>query len=96
MAGKKMNIKLKVLDKQYPMAILPELEEVYRIGEQELRRRLAELMANKIDGYTDLNYLAMVALDIAAENACLTSDREVSDDADRLIALAARIEERLK
>lgn len=96
MGVKKMNIKLKVLDKQYPMAIHPELEEVYRIGEQELRRRLSELMVRKIDGYTDLNYLAMVALDIAAENACLTSDREVSDDAERLMALAQRIEQQLK
>ncbi len=93
MSDAKLEIKLKVAGKRYPMKIDASLEEFYRLSERDVNRYLMNYMKDKIDGYNDQDYLALVALQLATANRLLLRNREVGgDEMQRLAALSAEIE----
>lgn len=85
-----------VLNKKYGLDIPDNLEEVYRIAERRLSEQLVEAMSEKWDGFNDRDYIAKVALDLAAELICLESEGNVSADSQAITALIEKIESRLK
>lgn len=93
MSDAKLEIKLKVAGRRYPMKIDASLEEFYRLSERDINRFMTHYMKDKVDGYNDQDYLALVALQLATANRLLLRNREVGDDEmKRLSALSAEIE----
>ncbi len=88
--------KFTVLGKKYTLGLDDELEEVFRMAERELNRRLIAKAGEKIDGYNDRDYLSLVALQVMAEALCLQHDNTVEPDTEAIAALIEKIESKLK
>lgn len=96
MNNDKLEIKLKIAGKTYPMSIEPQMEEIYRLAEREVNHRFVESQKDRTDGYGVQDYLASVAVELAVSNIRLSKSHEVgSEDLKRLAGLAKEVETHL-
>lgn len=96
MAGEKQRIKLRICNREYPLTIDPEKEEIYRAAERMLNERLARFEQLKVDGFGIQDCLAMTALDFAIHFLKIKQSREVGDDdVKALVEMNRRLEEYL-
>ena len=77
MAGKR-RIKLKVIGKEYPMTIQQNEEEKFRRAAQDLNALISVYKTRFAAEPED--YLAMAAIQIAADKVGLEMNRELSDE----------------
>ena len=89
MAGKR-RIKLKVIGKEYPMTILQNEEEKFRRAAQELNALISVYKTRFAAEPED--YLAMAAIQIAADKVGLEMDRELSDEKKALTEIEQTID----
>ena len=80
MEKQKQAITLKIAGGSYKFTIDREKEEVYRLAEREVNTYLAQIKQNRIKGWEDPDYLAIVALNFAIANVNLRQSREVGDE----------------
>lgn len=89
----KLNIKLTIAGKSYPLSIERENEEKYRRAEAEINHLVTEFRTRFRAG--DEDYLAMAALQIALANVELEMSRSLGDEIDSLVEIDRRLEEYL-
>ncbi|HJB85184.1 MAG TPA: cell division protein ZapA [Candidatus Alistipes merdigallinarum] len=89
MAGKR-RIKLKVIGKEYPMTILQNEEEKFRRAAQDLNALISVYKTRFAAEPED--YLAMAAIQIAADKVGLEMDRELSDEKKALTEIEQTID----
>ncbi len=96
MDGETLEIRLKIAGKTYTMQIPPEKEEAYRLAERVINRHVAEYEKARLDGYGPIDYLAIVALQLAVSNIRMTQSRQVGDsDLQRIAELSDALKEHL-
>ncbi len=89
MAGKR-RIKLKVIGKEYPMTILQNEEEKFRRAAQDLNALISVYKTRFAAEPED--YLAMAAIQIAADKVGLEMNRELSDEKKALTEIEQTID----
>ncbi len=89
MAGTR-RIKLKVIGKEYPMTILQNEEEKFRRAAQDLNALISVYKTRFAAEPED--YLAMAAIQIAADKVGLEMDRELSDEKKALTEIEQTID----
>ena len=83
--GPKLNIKLTIAGKSYPLTIDREKEEFYRRAEKEVNE-LVSVYRNRFRAEPE-DYLAMAALQLAVNNVEVERSRSLGEDIDKLVAL---------
>ena len=81
--SQKLNIKLTIAGKSYPLSIERENEEKYRRAEAEINDLVTEFRG-RFRAETE-DYLAMAALQIALANVEMEMSRSLGDDIDALV-----------
>ncbi len=90
------SITLKIAGKSYAFNIEQEKEERYRLAEREVNSYLAAYKRNNVRGWTEQDYLAIVALQLAIVNVEIRQNSEPGDeDLRRLETLAGEIDDYL-
>ena len=79
----KLNIKLNIAGKSYPLSIEREKEEKYRRAEKEINDLVTKFRSRFRAESED--YLAMAALQISLANVELEMSRSLGDDIDALV-----------
>ena len=92
MAEEKLQMRLNIEGKQYPMSVPAEKEEIYRRAASEINAYAGSLR-NKLQGKLDeRDFLALAALKFAIDKIDLQRSREVGDED---MAAMSRIDKRL-
>lgn len=86
----KLNIKLTIAGKAYPMTIDREKEEFYRRAEKEVNELIA-VYRNRFRAEPE-DYLAMAALQLAVTNVEVERSRSLGEHIDKLAALDKELE----
>jgi len=86
----KLNIKLKINGKSYPLPIDREQEEFYRRAEKEVNE-LVSLYKTRYRAEPE-DYLAMAALQLAVNNVEMERRRSLGEEIDKLVALDQELE----
>ncbi len=81
----KLNIKLNIAGRSYPLSIDREKEEKYRRAEREVNE-MVTLFRSRFRA-EDQDYLAMAALQIARDKVELEMSRSLGDDIDALVEI---------
>ncbi len=81
--SQKLNIKLTIAGKGYPLSIERENEEKYRRAEAEINDLVTEFRG-RFRAETE-DYLAMAALQIALANVEMEMSRSLGDEIDALV-----------
>ncbi len=89
----KRRIKLKVIGKEYPMTIQQNEEEKFRRAAQDLNALISAYKTRFVAEPED--YLAMAAIQIAADKVGLEMDRKLSDEEKALSELEQEIDDYL-
>ena len=89
----KRRIKLKVIGKEYPMTIQQNEEEKFRRAAQDLIALISAYKTRFVAEPED--YLAMAAIQIAADKVGLEMDRKLSDEEKALSELEQEIDDYL-
>ena len=93
MSSSKQNITLKIVGKDYSMAIDPSKEEVYRLAERMVNAYAAKFEQAGIEGSSRQDFLALSALQLAISNVAMSQSREVgNEDVKALNAVSDQIE----
>lgn len=93
MSGGKQNITLKIVGKDYSMAIDPSKEEVYRLAERMVNAYAGKFEQAGIEGSSRQDFLALAALQLAISNVAMSQSREVgNDDVKALKAVSDEVE----
>ena len=92
--AEKLNIRLKIAGKSFPMEIDWEQEEFYRRAERELNELVATFKSRFRAG--DEDYLAMAALQLAVKNVMEERKRSRNEEEEQLIALNQELEQYIK
>jgi len=87
----KLNIKLKIDGKIYPLPIDREQEEFYRRAEKEVNELVA-LYKTRYRAEEQKDYLAMAALQLAVNNVEMERRRSLGEEIDKLVALDQELE----
>ena len=85
----KLNIKLNIAGKSYPLSIERDDEEKYRKAEKEINDLVAKFMSRFRAESED--YLAMAALQISLANVEMELSRSLGEDIDRLVELDSEL-----
>ena len=81
----KMNIKLTILGRSYPIAIEREQEEIYRKAEREVNATVTKLKAvSKVEAQDSL---AMTALLLGRRKIEMEQSRSLGEDIDALVEI---------
>lgn len=89
----KLNIRLTIAGKSYPLSIERENEEKYRRAESEINALVTQFRARfKAEGE---DYLAMAALQIALANVEMEMSRSLGEEIDRLAEIDRELDEYL-
>ena len=88
----KQAITLKIAGKSYPFVIQRGKEEKYRLAEREVNREVVEFRKRNYRGWSEPDYLAMVALKFAITNVDSRLSRKVDDDLGRLEELDGELD----
>lgn len=89
----KLNIKLNIAGKSYPLSIEREKEEKYRRAEKEINELVTKFRSRFRAESED--YLAMAALQISLANVELEMSRSLGDDIDALVDIDRELDEYL-
>lgn len=89
----KLNIKLNIAGKSYPLSIEREKEEKYRRAEKEINDLVTKFRSRFRAESED--YLAMAALQISLANVELEMSRSLGDDIDALVDIDRELDEYL-
>ena len=89
----KLNIKLNIAGKSYPLSIEREKEEKYRRAEKEINDLVTKFRSRFRAESED--YLAMAALQISLANVELEMSRSLGDDIDTLVDIDRELDEYL-
>lgn len=89
----KRRIKLKVIGKEYPMTIQQNEEEKFRRAAQDLNALISAYKTRFVAEPED--YLAMAAIQTAADKVGLEMDRKLSDEEKALSELEQEIDDYL-
>lgn len=81
----KLNIKLTIAGKSYPLPIDREKEAIYRRAEKEVNALVSMYKTNYRAEPED--YLAMAALSLAVNNVEMELSRSLGEDIDKLVEL---------
>lgn len=93
MSSGKQNITLKIVGKDYSMAIDPSKEEVYRLAERMVNAYAGKFEHAGIEGSSRQDFLALAALQLAISNVAMSQSREVgNEDVKALMAVSEEIE----
>ena len=93
MSSSKQNLTLKIVGKDYSMAIDPSKEEVYRLAERMVNAYASKFEQAGIEGSSRQDFLALSALQLAISNVAMSQSREVgNDDVKALNAVSDEIE----
>lgn len=93
MSSGKQNITLKIVGKDYSMAIDPSKEEVYRLAERMVNAYAGKFEQAGIEGSSRQDFLALAALQLAISNVAMSQSREVgNEDVKALMAVSEEIE----
>ena len=87
----KLNIKLTIAGKSYPLKIDREKEAVYRRAEKEINARVSMYKTSFRAEPED--YLAMAALGLAVNNVEMELSRSLGEDIDRLVELDKELDQ---
>ena len=97
MNERRLNIKLEIAGKTYPMVIDASNEEIYRLAAREINNRLAKAQQTRVDGFIMQDYLAIVAVDLMISNVHLDRKSGVEEgDMKALSELAERLSKHLE
>ena len=97
MNERRLNIKLEIAGKTYPMVIDASNEEIYRLAAREINNRLAKAQQTRVDGFIMQDYLAIVAVDLMISNIHLDRKSSVEEgDMKALSELAERLSKHLE
>ena len=97
MNERRLNIKLEIAGKTYPMVIDASTEEIYRLAAREINNRLAKAQQTRVDGFIMQDYLAIVAVDLMISNIHLDRKSGVEEgDMKALSELAERLSKHLE
>lgn len=97
MNERRLNIKLEIAGKTYPMVIDASNEEIYRLAAREINNRLAKAQQTRVDGFIMQDYLAIVAVDLMISNIHLDRKSGVEEgDLKALSELAVRLSKHLE
>lgn len=97
MNERRLNIKLEIAGKTYPMVIDASNEEIYRLAAREINNRLAKAQQTRVDGFIMQDYLAIVAVDLMISNIHLDRKSGVEEgDLKALSELAERLSKHLE
>ena len=97
MSKQRLNIKLDIAGKTYPMTIDARNEEIYRLAARDINKLLATAQQSRVDGFGIQDYLAMVAVDLMISNIRLERKNDVEDgDLKALSELAERLSKHLE
>ena len=97
MNERRLNIKLEIAGKTYPMVIDASNEEIYRLAAREINNRLARAQQTRVDGFIMQDYLAIVAVDLMISNIHLDRKSGVEEgDMKALSELAERLSKHLE
>lgn len=91
--SQKLNIKLTIAGKSYPLSIERESEEKYRRAEAEINDLVTEFRG-RFRAETE-DYLAMAALQIALANVEMEMSRSLGDEIDALVDIDRRLDDYL-
>lgn len=87
-------ITLKVAGKSYPMSPKRDKEELYRVAERMVNSMVNRVAQLNFENFTERDYLAMAALQLAVSNAEMNTSREVGgSDLQQLEALSREIDD---
>lgn len=89
----KLNIKLTIAGKSFPLSIERENEEKYRRAEAEINDLVTEFRTRF--RAPDEDYLAMAALQIALANVEMEMSRSLGDEIDSLVEIDRRLDDYL-
>ncbi len=89
----KLNIRLNIAGKSYPLSIEREKEEKYRRAEKEINDLVTKFRGRFRAESED--YLAMAALQISLANVELEMSRSLGDDIDALVDIDRELDEYL-
>ena len=96
MSTSKQNITLKIVGKDYSMAIDPSKEEVYRLAERMVNAYAAKFEQAGIEGSSRQDFLALAALQLAISNVAMSQSREVgNEDVKALKSVCDQVEDYL-
>lgn len=91
-----MRITLRICNKEYPVRIDPEKEELYRLAASNVNAIAAKYERAQIEGFVFQDCLAMAAVDLAIKYISLKQSREVgNEDMKQLSEISRQIEEYL-
>ncbi len=76
----KQSIKLKVAGKGYALEIEDNKEEVYRLAEREVNNCLTKIKQKPYPNWSDVDYLALIALSFAIDKVQTRMRGEVQSD----------------
>ena len=97
MNERRLNIKLEIAGKTYPMVIDASNEEIYRLAAREINNRLAKAQQTRVDGFIMQDYLAIVAVDLMISKIHLDRKSGVEEgDMKALSELAERLSKHLE
>ena len=97
MNERRLNIKLEIAGKTYPMVIDASNEEIYRLAVRDLNNLLAMAQQARVDGFSMQDYLAIVAVDLMISNIRMKSKNNVEEgDLKALSELAERLAKHLE
>ncbi len=89
----KLNIKLNIAGKSYPLSIEREKEEKYRRAEREVNELITKFRSRF--RAEDEDYLAMAALQISLANVEMEMSRSLGDDIDALMEINKELDDYL-
>lgn len=97
MSKQRLNIKLDIAGKTYPMTIDAQNEEIYRLAARDINKLLATAQQSRVDGFGTQDYLAIVAVDLMISNIRLERKNDVEEgDLKALSELAERLSKHLE
>ncbi len=88
--SQKLNIKLTIAGKSYPLSIERDNEEKYRRAEAEINDLVTEFRG-RFRAETE-DYLAMAALQIALANVEMEMSRSLGDEIDALVDIDRQLD----
>lgn len=92
----RQNITLRIRNREYPLTIELEKEELYRLAERKVNELIAKYEGSGRGGFILQDWMALAALDLAIENIRTSQSREVgNDDVKELNRISEQISEYL-
>ena len=97
MSERRLDIKLDIAGKTYPMNIDARKEEIYRLAARRINDLLTSARKSRVDGFEIQDYLAIVAVDLMISNIRLERQNGVEEEELKTLSeLAERLSKHLE